>query len=357
MKIKKLLILIDNLMIGGAQNVVLELINNLNFDRYDTAVMCYGIKRNTPIEEKIEAIFPVNYMNIKGNIKLFDMARVLRKISMIKPDIIHAHLGGITFALPWCLLHRKPLVVTVHTIPEKAFSKRNEKQLRFGIKHGNVMLVAVSEDNLNKCKEYFGLNDRNCRFVNNGVDSDKYFTEPHDGFNFINVASHNENKNQGMIIKCLKPVHIAHPDTGLILVGDGPAHTEWVRLAERLELSDCVYFPGMVSEPEKFYKKADVYIQSSHREAMPMSVLEALMAGMPVIATNVGGLADVVKNNGYLVEDSDENAMIDAMMKIIEMDRSDFLTMKKLSFKISEKYSSIAMANNYMNIFDEILKK
>lgn len=357
MQRKRLLILIDNLMIGGAQNVVSELINNLDFDRYETRLMCYGIKRNTPVEKRIEAICPVNYMNINGSIKLFDMIRVLWNISKIKPDIIHAHLGGITFGLPWCLMHRKPLAVTVHTIPERAFGKKNEKQLRFGIKHGNVMLVAVSADNLNRCKEYFGLKDSSCSFVNNGVDSGKYFTEPHDGFNFINVATHNENKNQGMIIKCFKSVHMAHPDTSLILAGDGPAHEEWVGLAEELGLSDCVYFPGMVSEPEKFYRKADVYIQSSHREAMPMSVLEALMAGMPIIATRAGGLADVVKNNGYLVGDSDENAMTDAMMKIAGMDRSDLSKMKKISLQISKNYSSSAMAEGYMNIYDEMLKK
>lgn len=90
----------------------------------------------------------------------------------------------------------------------------------------------------------------------------------HDGFNFINVATHNENKNQQLIIKAFAALCEKYDNIKLILVGDGPTHDMLMKLAADLGIGNKVIFPGLVSNPEKYYQDADVYIQSSHREAI-----------------------------------------------------------------------------------------
>lgn len=351
---KTLLIIIDNLLIGGGQTVVLELVKNLECSRYKAVVLCYGVKRDTSIEKELEELCTVKYLNIKGKIGFSDMVYVLKKLSEIDPDIIHAHLGGVTFGIPWSIIHKRPIVITAHTIPEKAFSKMNEMQLRLALKTKKVKLVAVSEENCSKCKEYFKIDNKKCRFVNNGVDSHKYYIVPHDGFNFINVATHNENKNQQLIIKAFAALCEKYDNIKLILVGDGPTHGMLMKLTADLGIRNKVIFPGLVSNPEKYYQDADVYIQSSHREAMPMSVLQAMMARMPIISTNVGGLVDVVKENGILINDNDIQALFEAMESLIVMDCEKRNFMKEQSRKIAMKYSSEAMALSYMNIYNEL---
>lgn len=351
---KTLLIIIDNLLIGGGQTVVLELVKNLDCSKYKVVVLCYGVKRDTSIEKELEELCTVKYLNIKGKIGFSDMVYVLKKISEIDPDIIHAHLGGVTFGIPWSIIHKRPIVITAHTIPEKAFSKMNEMQLRLALKTKKVKLVAVSEENCSKCKEYFKIDNKKCRFVNNGVDSHKYYIVPHDGFNFINVATHNENKNQQLIIKAFAALCEKYDNIKLILVGDGPTHDMLMKLAADLGIGNKVIFPGLVSNPEKYYQDADVYIQSSHREAMPMSVLQAMMANMPIISTNVGGLVDVVKENGILINDNDTQVLCESMESLITMDYEKRNFMKEQSRKIAMKYSSEAMALSYMNIYNEL---
>lgn len=357
MKKRRIIIIIDNLSVGGGQRVVMELAKNIDLSRYCLKVICSGVEQFNSVEESIRSVCDIEFLNLQGRVKATDIFKVMKCISKFKPDIVHAHLGGVTYAVPWSILHRKPLVVTAHTIPEKAFSKKNEMQLKAGLMLGNTMLVAVSEENHNKCKEYFNLSNIRCRCVNNGVDTDKYKQKKHDGFRFINVATHNENKNQGSIIICFAKLRKIYDDVFLTLVGDGPLHKEYQELATSLNLGDSIEFTGQSSSPEDYYEKSDVYIQASHREAMPMSVLEGIAAGLPVISTDVGGLADVVKENGILVKDGDSDGLFNAMKTMREASTATIEKMKNISKSLSHGYSSTIMTEQYMSIYDEMIKR
>lgn len=352
---KNLLIVIDNLGIGGGQNMVCELVKNIDSTQYSVSVLCYGVKRNSAIEEQLEALCKVEHMNVIGRITPIYMWKVLRKISALKPDILHAHLGGITFALPWARIHRKPIVITAHTKPEKAFSSRNEKQLRSGLKKKFVKLVAVSQENFLACKDYFGIGDDKCFCINNGIDVNKFYSEEHSSFSFINVARQDENKNQALLIRCFAKIHAKYSDTRLILVGDGPCHLDLIKLAKDLGVGDFVEFPGLISNVEEYYARSDVYVQSSFREAMPLSVLEAMAAKLPLISTDVGGLKDVVKDNGILVEVGNEEAFYNAMKELYEIEESARVQYGMESAKLVKKYSAENMTIEYCKLFDSLI--
>lgn len=351
---KKLLVIIENLEVGGAQNMVLELVKNIDKDKFSVNVLCYGRKRNSIVEEKIESICSVLYMNISGHIKITDMVKVLKKMSELKPDIVHAHLGGVTFALPYALLHRKPAVITAHTKPEKAFSRLNEKILRVALKTNFVKLVAVSEENYVACKKYFGISDDKCFCINNGIDEKRFYREKHEGFTFINVARQDKNKNQQLLIKCFKKLHNEYPDTRLILAGDGPCHKELKELAKELELTDFVEFPGVVPDAENYLAKSDVFVLSSFREAMPLSVLEAMAAGLPIISTDVGGLKDVVKENGILVEAGNDEALYQSMHIMLNISKTEYEEMTVHSKEMVKDFSSVRMAEQYERIYNRL---
>lgn len=332
-----------------------ELVSHIDKGRFDCKVLCFGKKADTPLESLMEKTCPVEYVGHSGRITTSAMLRVFKRISAFNPDIIHAHMGSVAFAAPWCIIHNKPFVVTAHTTPEKAFSRKNEMLIRAALRMHKMRLVAVSEDNYKRIVDYYGIHDQRITYVNNGIDTNKYYRSEHDRFTFINVGRHDKNKNQAAIIEAFKRIHDENKNTMLYLIGDGPCHGILLNQITDLDLSDSVIVPGITGSPEGYYAKADVYVQSSHREAMPLSVLEAMAAGLPIISTDVGGLKDVVKTNGILVPDNDAEALFAAMRQIMLASEEQYDKMSQASIAIASQYSSAAMANSYMKIYEEIL--
>ena len=351
---KKVLIILPSFAMGGAENMVYELSNHINPRNFDVSVLCYCGKQNTSLEKKAEDRIDVHYADCAGTVTPQKIHTVFREINKIRPDVVHAHMGGVLYAALWTLKNRKPLVVTIHTTPQKAFSNLVEKVLRFRMKFGGCRLVAVSEENKRLADQYFKLKVP-CEFVNNGVDLKRFYHKEHESFTFINVARQDDNKNQKMLIEAFKKVHEIYKDTKLILVGDGPNHEMLQVLCAELGMQDDVLFTGNIANVEDYYAISDVYVQTSQREALPMSILEAMAAGLPIISTNVGGIRDVVKQNGYLIEDGDYDALIEKMTSQHNMTNADRSVLSGQSSILVDGFSAEKMAKKYEDIFMNLL--
>lgn len=355
----KVLTILPALSMGGAEHMAYELIKNMDKNEFKTKVICYGSKKNTPLEEKIEKVTEVEYIGIRGSITIFDFLLVFRSISSFEPDIIHAHMGGVTFAVPWCRLRKTPLVLSIHTRPDKAFSKRNQRNIKYFSKLNLLTVVAVSEENYKLAKEYYNLSDDKISFINNGVDIDRFYRKDHNGFAFINVARQDENKNQSIILKCFKRLLSYNDNLTLYLVGNGPCHEQLIQMTKEYCITDKVVLPGITSTPEQYYSVSDAYVQSSHREALPLSVLEAMATGIPIISTDVGGLRDVVKYNGFLVEDNNEDCLYNSMETILGefLEKRDIYEKRCFKSKeLVENYSSRKMSEEFENVYRRIIR-
>ena len=353
---KRLTILLDAFTMGGAEHMVYELAEHMDAQQFDVSILCYMSRKGTLLEQQVEAKFPVTYLNQDGRIAPKTILHILRAIRKTNPDVVHAHLGGAAFGAIWSVLDRKPLVLTVHARPERAFTRKIEFLVRMALRFGKAKLVAVSAENKMLVKEYFGLDEKKCACVNNGINVHRFFRKEHDGFTFINVARQDDNKNQAALIRCFAELHAQKPDTKLLLLGDGPNHSALKDLVEQLGVAQAVTLTGNVSNTEDYYAVSDVYVQCSFREAMPLSVLEALAAGLPVVSTNVGGLCDVVQDNGLLVPAGDEDALFEAMLKMYGQSREEKDAASQASLRIVEAYSSEGMARAYEKIYNELCK-
>lgn len=351
---KKVLIILPGFAMGGAENMVYELSNHINPENFDVSVLCYCGKQNTSLEKKAEDRIDVHYVNCAGTVTPQKIHTVLREIDKIRPDVVHAHMGGALYAALWTLKKRKPLVVTIHTTPQKAFSKLVERVLQFRMKFGRCRLVAVSEENKRLADQYFKLKVP-CEFVNNGIDLKRFYYKEHELFTFINVARQDDNKNQKMLIEAFKKVHEIFSNTKLILVGDGPNHETLQALCGELGVQDDVLFTGNIANAEDYYAISDVYVQTSHREALPMSILEAMAAGLPIISTNVGGIKDVVQENGILVQDDDKSALYEAMKEMMIAPNDKIIRYSRESIRIVQNYSAKKMAEKYITIYERLV--
>lgn len=336
--------------------MVYELAKNMDLDCFDVSILCYMCKANTLLEKQVEELFPVTYLNRNGHITPSTVWRVVRSLQKMRPDVVHAHLGGAGFGAIWSVLFHKPLVITVHTKPEKAFTRKIEALIRMALRAGRTKLVAVSAENEALVKDYYGLDDNKCGCVNNGIDLKRFYRQEHDTFTLINVARQDDNKNQAALLRCFARLHECAQDTKLILLGDGKNHEKLKQLAVELGVGNSVTFTGNVANTEDYYAISDVYVQASFREAMPLSVLEAMASGLPIVSTNVGGLSDVVQDNGVLIPAGDDEALYTAIKQIYEQDKDKLEDMGKASLRIVQEYSSENMARAYEKIYDEMCK-
>lgn len=335
--------------------MVYELVRNLDKSKAQLSILCYGMRLENVLSEKIERECEVQYLNTPGTVTPSTILRMIKALDAMNPDVVHGHMGGVGFAAIWSLLRNKAFVATVHARPDVAFSKKIEMILRLRMLRPNACIVAVSEENRRLVKEYFGFTDEKCRWVNNGVNLARFYQMSHQKFTYINVARQDENKNQRMLLKSFAAVRAKYPDVRLLLVGNGPLHEELKEMTIQYGLEECVEFTGLVSNVEDYYAQSDVFVLSSYREAMPLSVLEAMAAGLPVIATNVGGLRELVDGNGLLIDDIDENSMADAMLTLYE-DKATNGVRSAQSRRLVQRYSSERMTDHYLQIYEEIAR-
>ncbi len=337
---------------GGAQRMVYELARSIDKDRFEVMVLCYEASPAPQLEEGLEAVgVAVRHVGPYGKIRLGALCAVARELDTFKPDLVHAHLGGAQAALPWCVLHRVPLVVTLHTTMPKALNPLVEKAARMDGSGKLIKLVAVSEATQRQAIQYLGCPEGRVYKVDNGIDLGEYRpANPCEEAVFVNVGTQDKNKNQAMLLEAFKEVADKRPGSRLILIGGGPEHEALVGAAagdSRVEL------PGPVSNVPEWLPRANVYVQCSYREAMPMAIIEAIASGLPVVTTNVGGVGDVVRDGreGFLVEPGSKDSLAEAMLRLCDPGLRGDLSAGALAR--AQAFGSAAMARSYEGIYLE----
>lgn len=256
----KVAIVLEDFSIGGAQRVVSEIIENIDQKQVQLLVLCLKKRINTDIAKKVEKKINVKYLGIEGRNLIKNYFIVAKMLSSFNPDVIHAHLVGQLYSVPYGLIHGKPVIITAHTKPEKAFIKKIEPLIRYGVKKKKIWIVSVSEKNQVLITKYFYQSKEQCLCINNGINIDNFYRKKHNCFTYINVARQDENKNQIALLRCFKRVYDEVKYVRLILVGDGPCHDKLVAEVFKLDLSDIVDIPGAVGNVNDYYAISDVYV-------------------------------------------------------------------------------------------------
>jgi glycosyltransferase involved in cell wall biosynthesis len=144
-------------------------------------------------------------------------------------------------------------------------------------------------------------------------------------------------------------------DARLAVIGEGDQSESLQNLAHELGLDDRVTFCGWVLERERIFSDLDVTCLSSQNEGTPVSIIESLAAGVPVVATRVGGVADVMSDpmDGELVESDNEEALVAALAKLARQRR---VIAGGRSTAISQQYSASRMVKNIESLYEEVLQ-
>lgn len=295
----------------------------------------------------------VQYLNKKPGVDIALMREIYRAIKEFAPDVIHAHLRVMPYLLlPMCMAGNQKRYYTVHNLADKDASGLRRRLLRFAFWHCHVQPVAISGLCRRSISAVYGIPENKIPCIYVGIDIQR-FAPPHDRprescFRFVAVGRLAGQKNYPLLLAAFSALHQSHPNSKLVIVGDGELRADLENMTFELGLSDSVEFTGNVPDVEARLWEAGAYVMSSDYEGLPQTVLEAMAAGLPIIATKAGGVVDVVKDgeNGILVECGSESELTAAMEKVVQSPQLCKMFSSK-NIELSKQFSIKQCADSY----------
>jgi GalNAc-alpha-(1->4)-GalNAc-alpha-(1->3)-diNAcBac-PP-undecaprenol alpha-1,4-N-acetyl-D-galactosaminyltransferase len=238
-------------------------------------------------------------------------------------DLLHAHIHRMAWpAVLAGTVLRRPVVITENSSewPRRLMTPAGLRRARLAFRR--AALVCPVNERLQQAIESYGVHAR-FRIVPNTVET-RVFRPPetsHDSdcIRLVNVALHVEVKGLDLLIRAFASVASTRPDLTLELIGEGPLTPSLKGLAEELGVGERVRFPGAAAPEEVAdrLRASDVFVFSSLSENMPLAVLEALSCGLPVVATDVGGVPEAVGQDGALAPPGDADGLAHALEEVV----------------------------------------
>ena len=328
----RVMYVVPDLGVGGAERHVTKLMPNLDRSRFDTAVVCIGAEGKlfgalAASDVRAVALHRTKRQAIRA---LRDLTREMRNFA---PDVVitrgyNAEMLGRIAAWLTRVPHN---VVWVHnhgdTEPRGAVRRIADRVLDrvtsayFGLARAQIDYM------VNDLK----YSPDKIRIIHNGVDPDGFqWTDDRSAVSDLGIGESDKvvgifamlrpEKDHENFLRAARLVVDRVPTAKFLVVGDGPMRPEIERLVRELDLDDCVVLTGSRSDVPDLLRAIDVFVLSSYTvECFPIALLEAMAAGRPAVCTAVGGVPEMIEEptTGYLVPPRDPDALADRLVHIL----------------------------------------
>jgi len=315
---KKILFIITHLELGGAQRELLLLIKNLDPKKYKLFLLAgdYGFLKEDFLKISHLKVYLIKELKREINIfyDIFAFIKIFLYIKKHKFDIIHTHSPKASFLGRWAAFFAgcKNIVYTVHGWPFHKFISPVSYYLYLFLEKLTAKItkkiIVVSKKDLNEGKKITPISK--LKLIHYGIETnifEKVFKERNSNNFIITVSSLKPQKGLKYFLNMAEEVLRVFTDIKFYILGDGPLRKKIKRLIKKKRLDKNVFLLGWQRDITYFYKKTIIFVLTSLWEGLPLSVIEAVISGIPLIVTNTGGVLDIVKNKkqGLVVEFKD----------------------------------------------------
>jgi len=370
-KAKKVLHVIDSLDLGGAQTFLLDLVRHHDRSRYLPEVAAMhgrGVyadafeKEGITIHSLSPGKFPPMYLP--------NFWKLLRRGNY---DILHFHLFGANLcAKPLAIMAGHPAIV-VHDQCNDASRENNSLLLAADAfwNRRSDRVIAVSESTRRYLLDREDLEDSKVIMVSNGIDTEMFrpatleqkksarlaLCLPPESFVIGGVGRLVNQKNFSLFLRVAADVARDHPATVFLIAGTGPLESQLHAEAEKLGIAERVRFLGHVSDRVALYYAIDALLLTSDFEGTPMTLLEAMASGVPVVASGVDGIAEVCTHgkNALLAPLGDPKRFQDSLCRLIDSDNLCETLGVGGRRIVVERYDIRGIARQIEGIYGEIL--
>ena len=347
---RNIILYTDTPIAGGAEKHIHLLARQLTNDGYNVTVVC---SRNKSLDAWVEDMKKDGMKVIRLNVShkhdprhLFQLRKIIREL---KPDILHIHLwnpGACRYAF-WSASPKKIKIVTTEhdPFPLKSLKKRIKKKTLKRTAH----TITVSETSYNQMLTLYPELKGKMSVIHNGIDLAAFekdlvhFSNQEkarirqqimkvdaNDFVIVSIAALHPRKGLKFLLEAFKEVCEQRNDARLVIIGEGPQKKELEKLGKKLKISDKIRMLGWQENIPRMLKSSDLFVLPSVKEAFGLVLLEAMAAQLPILATKVGGIPEIVqdKKNGILVEPGKSHELSEKILMLI----SNRPLREKLSF-------------------------
>lgn len=314
---------------------------------------------HSPITDRLEnSGVKVVYLDKKPGLDFSIIMKLVKVFKMIKPDVIHTHRYVMQYAIPAAIFTGiKKRIHTVHNVAIKENSKMARVLNGVFYRGNNVIPVALSNRIKETIIKEYRLDPSRIPVIFNGIDLSKCVVKHNYGvknyFTILHVGRFTEQKNHQMLIKAFSKVLKSAPNCVLQLIGDGETRLEIESLVITLQIEDKVKFLGLKDDVYNYMNSADLFVLPSLYEGMPMTLIEAMGSGLPIIATEVGGIPDILVNGQEAVlTDVKEEELTEAILKLYA-DEKERRKLGQNARNKSSLFSAMKMAESYVEVYSK----
>lgn len=362
-----LLIVASSLWIGGAETVIRHLAEAIDRNRFNVTV-CY-LKERGHIGDEI-ARLGIDIIGIADSPKVdyFTFIKLLKVIQSRKIDVVHTHTphGLVDASLCSLLLPRLKVINTFHfgnyphAVPRNMWMERIFSRFV-------TRLIAVGDVQKKQLQAVYGFPDRWISTIRNGVairsgSGDAAFRRKFDAENRIligTIATLIEQKGLSDLLDVAKVIRDSGRKAVFVIVGEGHLRKELEAKRQKLGLDDTVVFSGWVTNAaEVALPTFDIFFQSSLWEAMSMVILEAMAAGRPIVATQVGENSQVIEDgvDGLLVQPRNIEEMATALCRLIDDQALRVRLGEAARSKVKQFFTVEHMTKAYEELYLDVMR-
>jgi glycosyltransferase involved in cell wall biosynthesis len=358
--------IIDQISVGGAEVLQYSFANNLSEHDVDLSVVGMRLKS----QELADLIINTGAtIDIFEGDSLLDLKRWIPLFQFLRKnkfDVIHTHLNyGNIIGVICARLLGIPVVATLHS--ERMRERRHSGTLeRFVLKWGTNRVIAVG--NLVADAHRSWLGDSKLLVIPNAVaeipkipDDERILLrqeligDPSRKL-LISVGRFTQPKGYPDLVEAFAKIHAAFPDTRLVIVGDGELFTEINELVQQKYLQDVITLTGLRHDVPALLAASDLYINSSWWEGMSISVLEAMSAALPVVATDVGDTPNlVIHDTGLLVPSHQPDQLAQTTIELLNQPDKMRQLGENAHQHVMENYSVQVWVNRLLDLYREVI--
>ncbi len=346
----------DSPEVGGAERSLGTLLERLG-ERFEVTVVGTRAPVVEWLAEQRPAARTLLLAHVHGVSNVRAIGAHFSGLRSLRPQVVHANLSN-----PWeshwaiiaALATRARTVSVVHLpMPARRLRQRLIKRLTRARIAAHVTVGARSAREL---EQLTGLPRGSVRVIPNGV-SDvplEPLPRPADGLILGSIGRLESQKGYDVLVRALSSL----PEVTVVLVGDGSERESLERLARELGVSERVVFAGWSDEARRHLTTFDLFVLPSRFEALPLVVIEAMLAELPVVASDVGSVSEVVEDGvtGLLVTPNDSVALAGALGSLVADSQRRRELGKRGRARAVERFDADAMVRAYERLYDELVR-
>ena len=366
----RILYIIDKLVCGGTQKQLIELLRGIDRSRYEPAVCCLLFEGEWA--HKIRELgIPIHVLGLKKIYGLKALHRLFRLIHLIKRgryDIVHNFLFAANVFGTLAAKFARARVV-INSRRQAGYWNENPNRLvwRFVNKYSDCV-IANSENVKSFIASNEGTDADKILVIHNGIEITsslpkrgkirKELSLSDDSIIVCIVANLSTVKGYSYLVRAFEKIDTACPTVHLVCVGDGPLRKHLEKQVRDRGLNETVHFLGRRENVLEILADADIGVMASLSEGMPNAILEYMLAGIPVAATAVGGITDIIRHdeNGLLVSPGDVEALSETLMRLCESSqlRKELATGGRKD--VEQRFNAKRMVEDYDHVYSRLVK-